>query len=102
MRLTRVDLENFRNYSKISVSTDADLVLILGENAAGKTNFLESIYFLSHLKSFRAPDEHLVRQAEDFFNLQARVGDQAFEIIVRVNEDDRFVMKTELLEGNDF
>ena len=76
-------LENFRNYSKISVSTDADLVLILGENAAGKTNFLESIYFLSRLKSFRAPDELLIKQGEDFFGLKGAVGSRQLEVVMQ-------------------
>ncbi len=63
---------------------NSDLVLILGENAAGKTNLLESIYFLSRLKSFRAPDNLLVKHQEDFFNLQGRFGENKFESIVQI------------------
>src|SRR3989338_6465197 len=65
MRLTNLTLQNFRNYKQISINVDADLVLILGENASGKTNFLESIYFLSRLKSFRAPDNLLITHQQD-------------------------------------
>jgi DNA replication and repair protein RecF len=85
MRLASVDLENFRNYSKVSISTDADLVLILGSNAAGKTNFLESIYFLSVLKSFRAPDQLLVRYQESHFGLKGQVGENKLEVIVQTS-----------------
>lgn len=83
MRLTSIILENFRNYTKVSVSTDADLVLILGANASGKTNLLESIYFLSRLKSFRAPDQLLVKNQESHFTLSGNWGDNQFEAIVQ-------------------
>ncbi len=85
MRLDKVYLENFRNYKKSEVELNSDLVLILGENAAGKTNFLESIYFLSRLKSFRAPDNLLVKNHEDFLNLKADFGDNHFEAIIQIN-----------------
>src|SRR3989338_693145 len=73
MRLTQITLDNFRNYSKAEVAINSDLVLILGENASGKTNFLESIYYLSALRSFRAADQVLVKKGEDFFRVGARM-----------------------------
>jgi len=85
MRVTSVSLENFRNYKQISINCDVDLVLILGENAAGKTNFLESLYFLSTLKSFRAPEALLVKNQQDFFNLSAKTSVNSFEIVVQTS-----------------
>jgi DNA replication and repair protein RecF len=85
MKLESISLQNFRNYTKVSASFNADLVLILGDNASGKTNFLESIYFLSRLKSFRAPDNILVKNAEDFFNISGKLGDNRYEVIVQIN-----------------
>jgi DNA replication and repair protein RecF len=85
VRLDQVNLEKFRNYQKSEVKLNSDLVLILGQNAAGKTNFLESIYFLSRLKSFRAPDNLLVKNGEDFFNLQGIIGENKFEVVVQIN-----------------
>jgi DNA replication and repair protein RecF len=89
VRLEKIYLENFRNYKKSEVELNSDLVLILGENAAGKTNFLESIYFLSRLKSFRAPDNLLVKNQEDFFILRGQVGDNNFEGTVQINPSVR-------------
>jgi DNA replication and repair protein RecF len=85
MRLTSVHLEKFRNYAKINVNTDSDLVVVLGDNASGKTNFLESIYFLSNLKSFRAPDNLLVKNHEDYFRIRGRYGEKALDVTVQVN-----------------
>lgn len=84
MRLTNISLENFRNYSKVSIATDADLVLILGENASGKTNFLEGIYFLSRLKSFRAPDDLLVMHQQDYSNISGDYLDQKLEAMIQL------------------
>jgi DNA replication and repair protein RecF len=83
VRLEKISLENFRNYKKSEVELNSDLVLILGDNASGKTNFLESIYFLSRLKSFRAPDILLVKNSENFFGLKGLIGENRFETIVQ-------------------
>lgn len=83
MRLSRISLQNFRNYDSAEVGTDSDLVLILGDNAAGKTNFLESIYYLSRLASFRAPDEFLVKIGQNHFRLSGKIADKELEVIVQ-------------------
>src|SRR6185436_17030828 len=87
--LSSVSLVNFRNYKQAEFDTDADLVLILGPNASGKTNLLESIYFLSRLKSFRVTDNLLVKKQEDYFKIEGRLKDQPLEAMVQVNP--RFV-----------
>lgn len=81
--LQELSIENFRNYKKLSVNLNAPLVLILGNNAAGKTNFLESIYFLSNLKSFRAPDNLLVNTQEDYFKISGKIKDNELEVVVQ-------------------
>ncbi len=53
MRLKELNLENFRNCENINLKFDKNKTLIIGKNAQGKTNILESIYFLSTLKSPR-------------------------------------------------
>ena len=53
MRLLNLELNNYRNCEDLSLDLDFDKVLIVGKNAQGKTNILESIFFLSALKSPR-------------------------------------------------
>ena len=53
MRLRDIKLTSFRNCKGINLKFDADKILIIGKNAQGKTNILESIYFLSVLKTPR-------------------------------------------------
>ncbi len=54
MQLISLQLENFRNYDELSLTLDEGQVLaLIGPNAQGKTNLLESIAFLALGKSFR-------------------------------------------------
>ncbi|MBQ9792881.1 MAG: DNA replication/repair protein RecF [Clostridia bacterium] len=51
MYIESVKLDNFRNYSTCEVKLKPHLNVFKGNNAQGKTNFLESIYFSSIGKS---------------------------------------------------
>lgn len=53
MKLLNLKLKNYRNCKEIELDLDSKKILIIGKNAQGKTNILESIYFLSTLKSPR-------------------------------------------------
>ncbi len=53
MRLRDLKLTNYRNCKDLELDLSSKKILIIGKNAQGKTNILESIYFLSTLKSPR-------------------------------------------------
>jgi len=53
MKIKKLKLKNYRNCKNIELDLDSKKVLIIGKNAQGKTNILESICFLSTLKSPR-------------------------------------------------
>ncbi len=53
MRLTQLNIKNFRNLKDIQITPVHGINLIIGNNAAGKTSLLEAIYYLSHIRSFR-------------------------------------------------
>jgi len=53
MKILNLKLKNYRNCKDIELDLDSKKILIIGKNAQGKTNILESIYFLSNLKSPR-------------------------------------------------
>lgn len=54
MYLTRLQLEQFRNYAHLDLAVPARGLLLYGANASGKTSFLEALYFLSTTRSPRA------------------------------------------------
>ena len=57
MELEKIELQNFRNYQNVAITFDDGLNVICGQNAQGKTNLLEAIYFCVVGKSFRASRE---------------------------------------------
>jgi len=61
MRFKKLVLRNFRNLSEVDIDPAPKLNVIWGNNAQGKTNFLEGIYLLGNGKSFRtAKNDQLI------------------------------------------
>lgn len=74
MQLSRIELKNFRNYEDTAVDFDDKKNFITGDNAQGKTNLLEAIYYLSRAKTFRrSNDSQLIRFGCDFFLIKGTV-----------------------------
>jgi len=65
MHLMQLQIQDFRNLSKVDFEPVNGVNLITGVNASGKTSLLEAIYYLSHLRSFRT------HQISDLINRQA-------------------------------
>ena len=57
LKINKLCLKNFRNYIDLEVEFNDKLNIIIGNNAQGKTNILEAIYFLSITKSFLSVNE---------------------------------------------
>ncbi len=56
MRLRQLWLKDFRSYVELDLELPDGLTCVVGENGIGKTNLLEAIGYLVHLKSFRGAD----------------------------------------------
>ncbi len=76
MRVTRLQLRDFRSYEQAELRPGPGLTVVAGRNGAGKTNLLEAIYFACTGRScrtanerevvrFGAPLTRLVLEAED-------------------------------------
>lgn len=62
VRLSHLSLRNFRNYPTLELDLPPGIILLVGGNAQGKTNFLEGIYYLATASSPRAEkDTEVVR-----------------------------------------
>ncbi len=67
MFLEKIKLENFRNYSDCETDFHEKINIITGDNAQGKTNLLESIYFSSFIRSFRtSSDKDMIGFGKDY------------------------------------
>lgn len=61
MQVRRLSLTNFRNYSRLELDLPGGVILLHGDNAQGKTNLLEAIYFLATTRSPHASqDQQLI------------------------------------------
>lgn len=74
MKLEELRLHNFRNYQDLDVSFGSGVNVLLGENAQGKTNLLEAIYFLALARSHRTSnDRELINWQADTAQVLGRV-----------------------------
>ena len=58
MRIEYLSLTNFRNYARLELDFPGRTILLQGDNAQGKTNLLEAIYYLATTRSPYAGAEH--------------------------------------------
>ncbi len=68
MYLKKLQLNNFKNCSLAEMDFSEKVNCFVGNNGAGKTNILDSIYYLSFCKSyFNSIDTQNIKHKEDFF-----------------------------------
>nr|NIP57468.1 DNA replication and repair protein RecF [Gemmatimonadota bacterium]NIR77858.1 DNA replication and repair protein RecF [Gemmatimonadota bacterium]NIT85844.1 DNA replication and repair protein RecF [Gemmatimonadota bacterium]NIU29666.1 DNA replication and repair protein RecF [Gemmatimonadota bacterium]NIU34710.1 DNA replication and repair protein RecF [Gemmatimonadota bacterium] len=66
---------HFRNLGKQELGFPPEGAALVGDNAQGKSNFLEAIYYLETFRSFRgARDDQLVAFDAEVFRVEGRMG----------------------------
>ena len=53
MHIKYLQLKNYRNYNELNIELSKGTNVFIGDNAQGKTNILEAIYYCSLAKSHR-------------------------------------------------
>ncbi len=82
MRLSQLQIKNFRNLEEIQLTPVQGVNLIFGDNASGKTSLLESIYYLSHIRSFRTQHvTDLILRESPYLQLVAQIETPEHQII---------------------
>lgn len=100
MRLTQLALSNFRNYPHLELVLGPGITLLYGNNAQGKTNLLEAIFYLATAHSPHAGAEReLIRWGASeepipFARVEALVERQSgqtvkLEIVLVTSADDK-------------
>jgi len=93
MKFKKIRIKDFRNIASLEIEPGPRVNVLYGENAQGKTNFIETIYALTHGKSFRfAEPDSLLRQ-----------GDSAsgFALVEGLIEKQKLVHKVQFLLSNE-
>lgn len=77
MYIQQLQLKNYRNYEVLEAQFENKVNVILGENAQGKTNVMESIYVLAMAKSHRTSnDKELISWDKEYAKIEGRVKKQ--------------------------
>ena len=74
MQIKKIKLQNYRNYDNFEIDLGQNLNIIIGNNAQGKTNLLESIYVLAVTKSFLSiNDKGLIKFNNKFAKISGEI-----------------------------
>ena len=87
MYLEKLELKHFRNYEDVNVAFSPQVNVLIGKNAQGKTNLLESIYVLAMARSHRTSnDREMVTFKKDAALIRGevhqRLGNTKLELLI--------------------
>lgn len=100
MHYTSIELKNFRSYTDHSVEFYEGVNIVVGPNASGKTNLLESVLYISRGSSFRAQDRSLIQEGADWFRLHATTNDDHKRSVTVKKQEDETTKKEFALDGS--
>lgn len=90
LRVKSLKINNFRNYGYLDLEFDDNINIIYGDNAQGKTNILEAIYFTATTKSHKgAKEKELLKfnNEEAHINMIVDRNKSNFEIDVHLKKN---------------
>lgn len=90
MFVKRISLSSFRNFNELVAEFANHLICIKGDNAEGKTNLIESIYYLSVSKSFK--------KAEDKELIEFNKNSSSLGLIYNSEIDGEHIIKIDILQ----
>lgn len=100
MRLTTLDIVNFKNYAEVNIEFTSKINVLVGKNGSGKTNLLDSIYYLSLTKSAFQGDQYVIRHGQDHFFLRGifEVGERKHEVTAGLRQGTRKLIRENGME----
>lgn len=79
--ITDIHLQNFRSYKDSSFEVSPGVNIVVGPNASGKTNLLESVLVLCKGSSYRVSDQDLICFKKPWTRLDAHLSDNSLRTI---------------------
>lgn len=96
MHIKNLSLLNFKNYDEAQLELHPRVNCFVGDNGIGKTNLLDSVYYLCMCKSyFHSSDVYNIKYNQDFMALQANFqkNNNEFEIHCGLKKGKRKVFQ---------
>lgn len=86
MYIKNISLLNYRNYKQLNFKLDKNINIFIGDNAQGKTNILESIYYCGFAKSHKTnKDKDLINWCCDSAYITLSVSKKRLDKIIDIN-----------------
>ena len=86
MYIKNIMLANYRNYETLSLELSKNVNVFIGDNAQGKTNVLEAIYYCAFAKSHRtSKDRELINWKNDKAYISLLVGKDRLDKRIDIN-----------------
>lgn len=86
MYIKKLQILNYRNYKTLSITLGKNVNVFMGDNAQGKTNILEAIYYCAFAKSHRTSrDKELIKWDENSAYLSLLVGRDRLDKQIDIN-----------------
>jgi DNA replication and repair protein RecF len=108
VHITQLSLTNYRNYGRLTLELPSGPILLRGDNAHGKTNLLESIYFISTTRGVHPrADQQLInwlvlrQDPLPFARVEATIqtGNDAFQLAITILREGDSLRKDIRLNG---
>lgn len=105
MHIESIQLSNFRNYNTLDVNFEQNINIFVGDNAQGKTNLLEAIYFLALGKSLRNYiKDDLIQWEKQHFYIKGVVFEKGVKTTIEIgfNRENKKIIKINGIEKKTF
>ena len=103
MYIKNIMLVNYRNYDELNIELSKSVNVFIGDNAQGKTNILEAIYYGAFAKSHRTPrDKELINWNKDKAYISLLVGKDRLDKKIDINilRDGKKAIKVNSIKVN--
>lgn len=95
--LTYLAVKNFRNHLDFKLNINNQILVLEGENGAGKTSLLEAIYFTATTKSHRTnKDKDLIKEGKEFARINLKNDKDEFLMVISLNGKKAFINNQEV------
>ncbi len=95
--LTALRLQQFRSYDEYAVELSSGVNIVVGPNASGKTNLLESILLITGSPSFRTQYQNVIKQNTKWARIDGEATNKKRTLKLQIEND--LIKRTYELDG---
>lgn len=91
--ISNLSIINFRSYESINITLNSNINVLIGKNGQGKTNLLESIYFVSNIRSHRTKNDlDLIKHNEQYarITVENNENNKIDKIVCVIHQDGKY------------